>query len=260
MDIAGSGLQTHSSPRPFDDGPLIQPILDSTPDLKIIRPDGLLVTDVSSRSPGGIFQGWGTLQCLKEHYDSFEEGDTRKDLWWHFIEFTDGTRFEMTGGGSCGSALKGRAGYYPLKWIVWDSDLNNGNRDIYHMRLAEIYLILAEAENELNGPTTIAFDAINAIRNRAFGDESHAYAGLSKEEFRQAVINENRWELGGEGHRRYYLWHWGYEAYHTAAESVVESLPLLIQNLAPHHQWWKIPVGEREKNTNLEQNPGYTVE
>lgn len=255
QDIEGSQLHTHSSPRPFDDGPkIVIPEGES-----IIRPDGQLTTDLSSRSPGSLQQGWGTIQCLKEYYDSFQPGDMRKEMWWHEITFTDGTTYEFTGGNSCGEALNGRAGYYPLKYIAWDTPLNNGPRDLIMQRLAEIYLILAEAENEINGPTVVAYDAINTLRRRAFADTDHDLSGLTKEEFRQAIIDENKWELGGEGHRKWYLWHWGFETYQKAAESVSESLPLLIQNLKPHHRYWKIPDTELAKNPNLQQNPGYSA-
>jgi hypothetical protein len=257
-NVKGSRIQTHVSPQTKSDGKAIAKILEANPGLKIIRPlDSLLVTDVESRSPGGIFQGWGSLQVLKEHYDSFQPGDLRKDLIWHYIDFTDGTRFEMTGGGSCGSALKGRSGYYPLKWAAFDSSPNDGSRSVYLQRLGELYLILAEAENELNGPTGVAYNAINRIRERAFGDNTHALSGLSKDQFRKAVQDENRWELASEGVRKYYLWHWGFEVMKAAVNSVAGSLPLLAANTKPHHQWWRIPAVELAKNPNLTQNPGY---
>lgn len=257
-NVKGGQMQTHASPRPFDDGPAIQQILNADPELKIVRPlDGVLVTDVSSRNPGGIFQGWGSLHCLKEHYDSYEPGDLRKNLIWHFITFTNGSKYEMTGGGSTGASLNGRSGYYPLKWTAFDATPNNGPRDIHFQRLAEVYLILAEAENELNGPTAEAYEAINRLRRRAFGDNSHDLSGLSKEQFKQAIIQENAWELANEGLRRYYLWHWGYDVFKQAVQSVAVSLPELAAKLAPHHQYWRIPSNELAKNPNLKQNPGY---
>ena len=88
----------------------------------------------------------------------------------------------------------------------------------------------------MNGPTPAAYEAINTIRRRAFGDASHDLSGLSKDEFRQAVINENRWELANEGVRKYYLWHWGFDVMKAAVESVAESLPELAENVQPHHQ------------------------
>lgn len=255
QDVKSSNLHSHSSPRPFDDGPKIQKILGEG--VSIIRPDGMLTKDLSSRNPGSLQQGWGTIQVLKEYYDSFEPDDIRKKMWWHEVELTDGTIYEFTGGSSCGSELNGRSGYYPLKYIAWDQPANNGSRDVIMQRLSEIYLILAEAENELNGPTAVAYEAINTVRRRAFGGTENDLSGLSKDEFRLAIIDENKWELGCEGHRRYYLWHWGFETYQKAAKSVEGSLPLLIENLKPYHRYWKIPEDELEKNPNLVQNPGY---
>ncbi len=253
-NIKGSKLHSFSSPRPFDDNNNFEiPEGES-----MIRPDGQLSTDKNSRNPGSIFQGWGQYQCMKEHYDSFLPGDTRKEMWWHEIQFTDGTSFTLTGGASAGNP--GKSGYYNLKWIAFDEAPNNGGRDTHLQRLAELYLILAEAENELNnGPTPEAYEAINIIRRRAFGDNEHDLSGLSKEEFKQALINENKWELGGEGLRRWYLWHWGYEYFMEAANSVKESNPLLSEKLQTHNIYWRIPDQEIVKNPNLKQNPGYKI-
>lgn len=250
-DIKGSMIHSFSSPRPFDDNNNF-----TIPEGEaMIRPDGQLSTDKKSRNPGSIFQGWGMYGCTKETYDSFEPNDKRKEMWWHEIKFTDGSSYTMTGGGSAG--LPGKSGYYNLKWIAWDESPNNGGRDVHLQRLAELYLIWGEAENELNGPTTEAYAAINTIRRRAFGDLTHDLMGLSKVEFKQAVIEENRFELGGEGLRRWYLWHWGFDVYKKAAEMVTDSNPLLGQNLQPHHIYFKIPEQEIVKNPNLEQNSGY---
>ena len=250
-DLKGSAMHSFSSPRPFDDNNNF----DIPDGEAVIRPDGQLSTDKASRNPGSLFQGWGIFQTVKENYDSYEEGDTRKDMWWHELEFTDGSTFTFTGGGSMG--LPGRSGYYPLKWIAFDEAPNNGGRDTHYQRLAELYLILAESENELNGPTSVAYEAINTVRRRAFGGLDHDLIGMSKDEFRQAVIDENRWELGGEGLRRWYLWHWGYDTFLQAAEFVSETNPRLLDNIQPHHKWHRIPDEEIINNPNLRQNPGY---
>jgi len=46
-------------------------------------------------------------------------------------------------------------------------DQRNNENDLFIIRLAEIYLLKAEALNELNGPTQAAVDAFNAVRQRA---------------------------------------------------------------------------------------------
>lgn len=84
---------------------------------------------------------------------------------------------------------------------------NNGN-DLFIIRLAEVYLIKAEAENELNGPTASALTAFNAVRERARKADGTARAvpadllpGLTQDQFRMKVFDERGLELIGEGQR-----------------------------------------------------------
>ena len=63
------------------------------------------------------------------------------------------------------------------------------------LRAADVYLVFAEAENEINGPTQAAYDAVNAVRRRAgLGNLS----GLSKDQLRQAIWQERAHELYAE--------------------------------------------------------------
>ena len=73
-------------------------------------------------------------------------------------------------------------------------------------RLAEIYLNLAEAENEANGPDQVAYDAVNAIRLRA--GMPPLPAGLTKDGFRERVRNERRVELAFEEKRFWDVRRW----------------------------------------------------
>lgn len=242
-DVQGSNIHSFSSPRGRDEGANV----DFSNGVPAIRFDGKEVLTTKE-----LFQGWGILQTIQEHTESFEDGDLRQPIIsWHTVERTDGS-IDTLDGGTAGK------GYYNLKYIAYDENANNGSRDFIVIRLAELYLIYAEAENELSGPTADAYGAINTIRSRAFGDDLHDLpAGLSKEEFRTALINENRWELGGEGLRRWYLNHWGFDVLKAAVESVAGTNPDAAANLKPHHILFKIPSAEIEKNPNLIQNPGY---
>ena len=82
------------------------------------------------------------------------------------------------------------------------------------LRYADVVLMFAEAENEINGPTTAAYNAINMVRRRGYGkplgtaDATVDLAGLSKASFFQAVVRERSLELGGEGVRKYDLIRW----------------------------------------------------
>ncbi|MBA2760954.1 MAG: RagB/SusD family nutrient uptake outer membrane protein, partial [Segetibacter sp.] len=84
---------------------------------------------------------------------------------------------------------------------------NNGN-DLYIIRLAEVYLIKAEAENELNGPTAIAQAAFNMVRARARQAAGIARpvpadvaTNLTKDQFRMKIFDERGLELIAEGQR-----------------------------------------------------------
>jgi hypothetical protein len=84
------------------------------------------------------------------------------------------------------------------------------------MRYADVLLMHAEAENELNGPTTLAKEALRRVRQRAFNktfwnEKVEQYiAGIStdKTKFFNAIVNERAWEFGGEFTRKYDLIRW----------------------------------------------------
>jgi starch-binding outer membrane protein, SusD/RagB family len=84
------------------------------------------------------------------------------------------------------------------------------------MRYADVLLMFAESENELNGPTTDAINALRLVRQRAFppalwGQKVDAYIASisgSKQSFFDAIVNERAWELGGEFFRKYDLERW----------------------------------------------------
>ena len=98
-------------------------------------------------------------------------------------------------------------GYYLRKFIdprLQSNQVHNSRWKKY--RLAEIYLNLAEAENEANGPTQAAYDAINVVRNRAV--MPNLRTGLSQAEFRDRVRRERRVELAFEEHRFWDVRRW----------------------------------------------------
>ncbi len=91
--------------------------------------------------------------------------------------------------------------YLSLKWQL--------------LRYADVLLMFAEAENEINGPTAAAYNAINMVRRRGYGKPVSApdatvdiAAGLSKAAFFGAVVRERALEFGGEGIRKYDLIRW----------------------------------------------------
>ena len=93
------------------------------------------------------------------------------------------------------------AQYFQLKWQI--------------LRYSDVLLMYAEAENELNGPTASAYNALNMVRRRGYGKPIGTAdatvdipTGLTKDAFFKVVIRERALELGGEGIRKYDLMRW----------------------------------------------------
>lgn len=71
------------------------------------------------------------------------------------------------------------------------------------LRLADLLLMQAEVKAEL-GKDGEALAIVNDIRRRAFGDDSHAISA-SGEALKEAIMQERKLELLGEGTRRWDL-------------------------------------------------------
>lgn len=139
--------------------------------------------------------------------------------------------------------------YMPKLWNIDQINSPRGNHGDNKIifRLADVYLMAAEAENELNGPDN-AYQYINKVRERAY-EPDQPLSGLTKETFRQAIYDERRWELGGEGHRRMDLIRWG------ILEDVIKSTEYRIwdpaANIRPYHVLLPIPPEEFNLNPAL---------
>lgn len=127
--------------------------------------------------------------------------------------------------------------------------------DFNLMRYAHVLLMLAEAENELNGPTPKAYEAINQIRVRA--GQPELPKGLSKEEFRKKARNEWRYETVLEGWRYFHLKQWN-ELKNVPAIVAKEPLYTVSAKFEDRFMFWPIPQVEIDKaNGVLVQDPAY---
>lgn len=120
------------------------------------------------------------------------------------------------------------------------------------LRLADVYLIAAEAEAHLNGPTAKAYEYMNVIRKRA--GLSDLKTGLSKEAFIDAVLQERSFEFFAEGDRWYDL---------TRTNTFLQVIPKAVNTVYPNrpvlakHRYFPIPQDEINANPKLEQNPDW---
>ena len=78
-----------------------------------------------------------------------------------------------------------------------------------YIRYADVLLMFAEADNELNnGPTAEAKEALKVVRRRAFAAdnqadmvEAYVDAASTKEDFLDLLLDERKWEFAGENMR-----------------------------------------------------------
>ncbi|MCO6461231.1 MAG: RagB/SusD family nutrient uptake outer membrane protein [Saprospiraceae bacterium] len=122
-----------------------------------------------------------------------------------------------------------------------------GSQNQIFLRLADIYLLKAEALTELGqlDASSGAQYYINLVRSRVNLAPVNV---TTAEELRVAIALERRLELAFEGHRWYDLKRTG---------KAIETMSALGYQINENKLLWPIPQGERDKNVNLTQNPGY---
>jgi starch-binding outer membrane protein, SusD/RagB family len=179
-------------------------------------------------------------------YDSFDPQDRRRDETF-ITSFTYSNGTTVT--------------FDPHIGKFWDQEDeplgNNTDMDVIYLRTADIMLVYAEALNEINnGPTAIAYDMINRVRKRARFNGTTELAilpdlsGLDYQQFKDAILQERRWELVMEGSRYHDLVRMG-----KLVERVQAAKPLA--NPQPFHVLLPIPQRERGLNSALTQNDPY---
>lgn len=166
------------------------------------------------------------------------------------------------------------------------------NAQFIIMRLAEVYMIFAEAENELNGPTTAAIDALNILRQRArnvnladaagkWGIHSDIHprelqynetsvpdldpGSFTKETLLEYIQDERAREFSSEMIRWFDLVRWGIlvERVQWSGNTIHPGHTMIEQNwyaddnIQEHHMLLPIPAIELRLNLDFVQNKGY---
>jgi starch-binding outer membrane protein, SusD/RagB family len=204
-------------------------------------------------SPGG----WNGFSTPAETYAKFDATDKRRQIFLigpqvsletgQPINDRAGNRLVLTEDiPDITQATEGQ-GIRPLKFPFDPAhNAQQMGNDFPYFRLAEIYLIKAEALNEL-GRTGEAIDLVNAVRARAF-DPPKPIGAVSQSEFRTVILNERLFELYGEGKRRQDLIRMGlFTAPREFKETETEPFRILFP----------VPTRQIQTNPELVQNPGY---
>ncbi|QQT27164.1 RagB/SusD family nutrient uptake outer membrane protein [Sphingobacterium spiritivorum] len=147
------------------------------------------------------------MAVLPTYYFDFKEGDSRRDVAISNYAITADNLHQMN------TYSSNTIGKFRVNWKSEKGPAVN-KRDInwIELRYSDILLMYAEAENELNqAPTATAKQMLEKVRLRAFkGDAGKiGTTPASYQEFKNAIIEERKLELGFEGWRRTDLIRWG---------------------------------------------------
>lgn len=168
-----------------------------------------------------------TYLITPELLASFEPGDARKTSWIKSRVFSSQTL------------------YYPYKYKIRTGTTVNEFYVVF--RLAELYLIRAEARAQWNN-TTGCVDDLNLIRTRS--SLAPLLGSIDQPHCLLAVEQERRAELFAEWGNRWY------DLKRTSrANTVLGSLKSATWQLTDI--LWPIPLDQLKLNTALIQNPGY---
>lgn len=174
-------------------------------------------------------------------YESFSEQDTRKAVTFitQMVSPTDGKLY----------TFEPHFHKYYDPAVVGNQGQSSKNLPI--IRYAEVLLIYAEASNELHqGPDATAYDAIDAVRQRAHVPRLQDVApALSVAAFRDTVFQERRKELVYEYQRWFDLVRRGPDYYIKTLKAAGKVLA------APRHIHFPTPQRELNLNPKLKQDP-----
>ncbi len=196
---------------------------------------------------------WNGFATLAQSYNAFDAADKRRQviLAGPQVNVLTGAPVNDRGGSplvfttTISDITQATEGEGPriYKWPADPAHVNqeNGN-DFAWFRLGEIYLIKAEALNELTPGSAQAVALLDSLRAR----KDTVAAPLSAVD-RTVILNERLFELVGEGKRRQDLIRFG--KYGDAWEWKPAS--------APHRILLPIPQVQMDANALLDQNPGY---
>ncbi|WP_026632686.1 RagB/SusD family nutrient uptake outer membrane protein [Dyadobacter alkalitolerans] len=144
---------------------------------------------------------------------------------------------------------------------------SDGDYNFPVMRLADVYLMYAEATNAVKGPTADAIALVNKIRHRGNLPALKAAKTANADAFFAAIEQERIVELLAEGHRGFDIrrWRaqervwgapytegiWRIDTHGANQQRYFQNTP---ERTYQQNYIFRIPPGERDRNPNLTQN------
>jgi hypothetical protein len=221
---------------------------------------------------GFTADAWNGVSAQTAFVNAFDDEDRRKEATFLIGPMVDPATGEVLQTGTVGHPLihgveyhivpgtEGGSGKtYPAGWgevfqedgariKKWEFQKGMQNtfmeNDIHLFRLADVYLMKAEALVRLGSDVAEATRLVNVIRERAFGDSDHNVASATLAD----IENERRFELAFEFGARQDMIRFGTFARPNEWKPYVT---------ADYRKLLPVPLDAWRKNNKLKQNPGY---
>jgi hypothetical protein len=137
---------------------------------------------------------------------------------------------------------------------VTDSKPQNNDAYFPMLRYADVLLMMAEAENEVNGPDADAYHYLNLIRGRSHATD--APSGMNQQQFRSYILEERGREFVFEAKRRYDLMRWG--IYLQVMNAIGVNKDNISKVRTKRNLLFPIPATELNSNKAINaNNPGW---
>lgn len=223
-----------------------------------IAGEGTAVSNLfSPRNSGLAGGGFGGVNRLQPQFvnQSINKNDARY-LNSIIQNYQDETRTYVLGAGltgyvrtitATGAANGSLFRVFTSKFIDTDATTEYTSQQNWHViRLADVYLLRAEALAEVNQNPALANPDFNILRTRVEMTDLFDGAGLTMDEFREAVLRERGVELFMEGHRWFDLTRMGvYDEYCRRTYGNT------IGARGAEDYTWPIPLIESSANENI---------
>ncbi|MGZ5253102.1 MAG: RagB/SusD family nutrient uptake outer membrane protein [Flavitalea sp.] len=207
--------------------------------------------DASGTPQNQAYSGWGEIYASRKDVDFLEQNP--EDLRRSFI-----SSYKVNGVLQMNTKLTPNTPMHYINKYNLQEGIVNLSSPVY-MRLAEMYLIRAEANAKL-GNDQASLDDVNLLRSRAglSGDDlySTSSAATAGKTILDVVLEERWLELAFEGHRAYDLFRndrpliRNYPGSHVVSGNINQTVQPTENKII-----FFIPQSEIDKNPKLTQNP-----
>ncbi len=204
----------------------------------------------SNNGAGGQHQ----IGFMEELYNLYDATDERRNVNLVYEYILRGSTSTKCVWGVYANYKDKTWGMCQNKYIDPDQLCCNGDPDIIIYRLADAYLMLAEIENEINGPNTVVYDNLDVILSRAKATLVNRTAAWTKETMRNLIFKERVKELNFEYHDIFDLRRLGKVKEAIEFNSGAKAVGTVYD---PKYELYPIPRIEKEINPNCTQNSGW---